>query len=180
MPTSRGRNHVLQASGTTPRRAKTKPMRAAEDALRMSIGSVKVIPKPTAGPLIAAITGFFMSKIRRVTVPPPSRCSSALTARPRAAASNVEPPAPRSAPRRGGCKAGPPGAEISARAERAARAGDDDGAHVVVGVGAVPRLAELAQHRRGDGVEAIRAVQGDREASVLAVVGALEKGGTGS
>src|SRR2546426_1004444 len=26
MPTSRGRNHVLHASGTTPRRAKTKPI----------------------------------------------------------------------------------------------------------------------------------------------------------
>jgi hypothetical protein len=66
--------------------------------MRTSIGSVKVIPKPTAGPLIAAITGFFMSKMRRVTVPTPSRCSSAVTARPRAAVSNVEPPEPRSAP----------------------------------------------------------------------------------
>ena len=89
---------MLQASGTTPRRAKTKPIRAAEDAMRMSIGRVKVMPNPTAGPLIAAITGFFMSKIRRVTVPPPSRCSSAVAARPRAAASNVAPPASRSAP----------------------------------------------------------------------------------
>ena len=61
MPTSRGRNHVLQASGTTPRRAKTKPMRAAEEAMRMSMGSVMVTPKPTAGPLMAAMTGFFMS-----------------------------------------------------------------------------------------------------------------------
>src|SRR5437660_1879193 len=52
-------------------------MRAAEDAIRRSIGRVSVMPKPTAGPLIAALTGVFMSKIRTVTVPPPSRCSSA-------------------------------------------------------------------------------------------------------
>ena len=41
-----------------PRRAKTKPMRASSAARRMSIGSVIVAPTPTAGPLIAAITGF--------------------------------------------------------------------------------------------------------------------------
>ena len=73
-------------------------MRAVVAQIRMSIGRVSVMPKPTAGPLIAAITGFFMSKIRSVTVPPPSRCSSAEAARPRATASNVAPPAPRSAP----------------------------------------------------------------------------------
>src|SRR5207253_10457025 len=106
-----GRNHVLAASGTTPRRAKTKPMRAAEDAIRMSIGRVSVMPKPTAGPLIAAITGFFMSKILRVTVPPPSRCSSAVAARPRAA------DALRAAGRRG---AGAPAAEARLYALRAA------------------------------------------------------------
>ena len=77
---------------------------------------------------------------------------------------------------RGGVERRAAGAEIGARAERAARAGDDDGAHVVVGVGAVPRLAELAQHRRGDGVEAIRTVQGDRADSVLDVVADLGKG----
>jgi len=52
---------VLHASGTTPRRANTKPMRAAVEAMRMSIGSVIVMPKPTAGPLMAAITGLAMS-----------------------------------------------------------------------------------------------------------------------
>ena len=35
----------------------------------MSIGSVIVIPTPTAGPLIAAITGFSESKIRSDTTP---------------------------------------------------------------------------------------------------------------
>ncbi len=52
---------MLHASGTTPRRAKTNPMRADVEAMRRSMGKVIVMPKPTAGPLIAAITGFFMS-----------------------------------------------------------------------------------------------------------------------
>ena len=53
----RGRNQLEQASGTIPRLAKTKPIFACCAASRMSIGSVIVIPTPTAGPLIAAITG---------------------------------------------------------------------------------------------------------------------------
>ena len=53
---------MLQASGTTPRRLKTKPIRAAVDARRMSMGKVMVAPKPTAGPLMAAITGFFIRR----------------------------------------------------------------------------------------------------------------------
>ena len=64
---------MLHASGTTPRREKTKPIFAAVEASRTSIASVSVIPKPTAGPLMAAITGFVMSKMRSVTIPPPSR-----------------------------------------------------------------------------------------------------------
>ena len=54
-----------------------------------------VTPKPTAGPLIAAITGFFISYRRRDTTPPPSRCSPSS---PRATRSNVWPPPERSAP----------------------------------------------------------------------------------
>ena len=61
MPTTLGRNQLEHASGTSPRRAKTKPMRAAVDARRTSMASVMVIPTPTAGPLIAAITGLFDS-----------------------------------------------------------------------------------------------------------------------
>ena len=61
MPTSRGRNQVLHDSGTMPRRVKTKPKRAAVEARRTSIGRSTVEPKPTAGPLTAASTGFFMS-----------------------------------------------------------------------------------------------------------------------
>ena len=54
MPTTRGRNHDEQASGTMPRRANTKPNLAVSLARRMSIGSVMVTPTPTAGPLIGA------------------------------------------------------------------------------------------------------------------------------
>ena len=61
MPTARGRNQLLHASGTMPRRAKTKPIRAVVEAMRTSIGSVIVMPTPTAGPLMAAMTGFFDS-----------------------------------------------------------------------------------------------------------------------
>src|SRR5207302_2459692 len=45
------------------------------------------------------------------------------------------------------------GTEVGAGAERAAGPGHDDRAHAIVGVGALPRLAELADRRRGDGVE---------------------------
>ncbi len=61
MPTIRGRNQLEQASGTMPRRVKTNPILAPSTASRMSIGSVIVMPTPTAGPLIAAITGFVHS-----------------------------------------------------------------------------------------------------------------------
>ena len=61
IPTIRGRNHVLHASGIMPRLVKTNPMRASRDARRMSMGRVNVMPKPTAGPFMAAISGFFMS-----------------------------------------------------------------------------------------------------------------------
>ena len=61
------------ASGTMPRRANTKPMRASSEARRMSIGSVIVAPTPTAGPLIAAITGLVEANTRSVNWPPLSR-----------------------------------------------------------------------------------------------------------
>jgi hypothetical protein len=44
--------------------------------MRTSIGSCIVAPTPDRGPFTAAITGFFDSKIRSVSLPPPSRCSS--------------------------------------------------------------------------------------------------------
>ena len=95
----------------------------------MSIGSVIVTPTPTAGPLIAAITGFGSSKIRSDDA---------------AAAVAVAPCVPRSA-----CalalesNVSPPLAEVGAGAEAAARAGHDDHAHVVVGVGVVEGLDQL-------------------------------------
>ncbi len=73
MPTTRGRNQLEHASGTIPRRAKTKPMRASSEARRTSIGNVIVAPTPTAGPLIAPITGFVQEKMRSVNWPPLSR-----------------------------------------------------------------------------------------------------------
>ena len=81
-----------------PRFANTKPMRAALEAMRISIGKVIVMPTPTAGPLIAAITGFFDSKMRKATCPPPSRCSSMVCGRAPWLASKVPLPADRSAP----------------------------------------------------------------------------------
>ena len=78
MPTTRGRNQLEQASGVMPRRAKTKPKRASLDAMRISMGSSMVAPTPTAGPLMAAITGFIDSKMRSDTRPPPSRTDSWL------------------------------------------------------------------------------------------------------
>ncbi len=61
MPTTRGRNQDEHASGTNPRRANTKPIFASGTARRMSIGSVIVMPTPTAGPLIAAMIGLVSS-----------------------------------------------------------------------------------------------------------------------
>jgi hypothetical protein len=77
IPTTRGRNQLEHASGMIPRRAKTKPIRASSAASRTSIGNVIVAPTPTAGPLIAPITGFVEAKIRSVNSPPLSRGTSA-------------------------------------------------------------------------------------------------------
>src|SRR2546428_633510 len=93
-PTSRGGTCLLARWGTRPGLANERPIFAVLAERRTSIGSVSVMPKPTAGPLMAAITGFFISKMRSVTSPPPSRCSSGVAPRP----SNVVPPPPRSAP----------------------------------------------------------------------------------
>ena len=61
MPTRRGRYHDDAASGVMPRRANTKPKRAAVEAMRMSIGSCIVAPMPTAAPLIAPMIGLRLS-----------------------------------------------------------------------------------------------------------------------
>src|SRR5579859_3389416 len=103
MPTTRGRNQLEAASMTTPRRENTKPNFAVSAASLMSIGSVIVIPTPTAGPLMAAITGFKQAATRRLTLPPPSRGTPSMVsaAAPdgwRRSALNVSPPPERSAP----------------------------------------------------------------------------------
>ncbi len=97
IPTIRGRNQLLQASGAIPRRVKTNPIFAVSEAMRISIGRVMVMPTPTAGPFMAAITGFFISKILKVTRPPPSRCSSRVFL-PSNVRSNALSPLLRSAP----------------------------------------------------------------------------------
>ncbi len=58
MPTRRGRYQLEPASIAMPRLLNTKPMRAAVDIMRMSIGRHMVMPTPTAAPLIAATIGF--------------------------------------------------------------------------------------------------------------------------
>ena len=56
-----------------PMRPKTKPTRAAFDAMRTSMSSVMVAPMPAAAPLMAAITGFLQARMARATRPPVSR-----------------------------------------------------------------------------------------------------------
>ena len=73
MPTTRGRKKADAPSGTMPRCVKMKPNFAFVDASRMSIGSSIVAPTPTAGPLIAAITGLRLLWMRRVACPAMSR-----------------------------------------------------------------------------------------------------------
>ena len=142
----RGRNQLEQASGTIPRRAKTKPILAPSAARRMSIGSVIVMPTPTAGPLIAAITGLVESKMRSAT------CAAAVArdlVRPscRSRQSNVSPPPPRSAPAQ---KPLPSPVTITARTSSSASA-------------LVERLDQLAPHRRRERVEPLGPVERDRQ-----------------
>ena len=85
MPTSRGQEPRAARLRARRRGGRTRS-RSAPRSTRCGCpsGSVMVTPKPTAGPLMAAITGFFRSKMRSVTRPPPSRCSP-VGASPRAA-----------------------------------------------------------------------------------------------
>ena len=85
------------------------------------MGSVMVTPTPTAGPLMAAITGFRDSKMRSVTRP-----AAVAMRRDPAVLAVVE-----------GLAAA---RQVGAGAEAAPRAGDDHGADRVVGVGLVERL----------------------------------------
>ena len=91
MPTTRGKNQLEAASGMIPRRANTKPMRASSAASRTSIGSVIVAPIPTAGPLMAAITGFRQRNTRSVSSPPLSRAEPGEAVAPRSRRSRRRP-----------------------------------------------------------------------------------------
>src|SRR5262249_50566811 len=62
------------------------------------------------------------------------------------------------------------GGEVGAGAETAARAGDDDGADVVVLVGRVEGGDHLLHHATGEGVELVGPVQRDGEDLVLDLV----------
>ena len=55
---------------TMPRREKTKPTFAVEQAMRIVAGRVMVMPTPTAGPFIAAIVGLEQLWMARATFPP--------------------------------------------------------------------------------------------------------------
>ena len=116
----------------------------------MSIGKVMVMPTPTAGPLIAAMIGFFDSKMRSDTSPPPSRCVSNVSARPCAVLSKVSPPVLRSAPAQ---KPRPAPVTITART-------------VVVSIGLVEGIEQLDAHPCGERVELVRAIQSDGEDAV--------------
>ena len=140
MPTRRGRNQLLHASGTMPRRAKTKPMRAALDAMRTSIGSVIVIAD-------ADRRAVDRGDHRLLRLEDAQRDEAAAVAvlgerRPLAVVEGV-------------AAAG----EVGAGAEGAPRAGHDDDAHGVVGVGPVERVEQLVHHRRGERVQLLGAVR---------------------
>ena len=71
-PINFGRKKDEAASIIIPRLAKTNPILAFSLTMRMFIGSVMVIPTPTALPFMAAMTGFVQRWIARVTFPPSS------------------------------------------------------------------------------------------------------------
>jgi len=62
------------------------------------------------------------------------------------------------------------GAQICASTEAAAGAGEDHGSHVVVRIGLVERIEQLDAHPFGEGVELVRAIQGDGEDAVIEIV----------
>ena len=146
MPTRRGRNHDEHASGTMPRRANTNPILAVSLARRMSIGSVIVMPTPTAGPLIAAITGLVHSKIRSDTMPPPSRGTPdvGLLVAP-ALRRTSSPPLDRSAPAQ---NPRPAPVTITTRTSSSASI-------------AIERVDQLAHHRGRERVQLVGPVQRD-------------------
>ena len=130
MPTIRGRNQLEHASGTMPRRAKTNPILAPSATSRMSIGKRHRDADSDRRPIDRRD-----HRLQRVE--DAQRNLTAGVTRylvPRLAVAPVERVA---AP-----------AQVGAGAEAPALAGDDDRAHVVVGIGAVEGLDQLPAHRR--------------------------------
>ena len=150
MPTTRGRNQLEHASGTMPRRAKTKPIFAPSAARRTSIGSVIVDADADRGPVDRGD-----HRLRRLEDAQRELRRRRRAARRRSRALAVAPVERLAAAR-----------QVGARAEAAARAGDDHRAHVVVGVGRVERGDQLAAHRRREGVQPVGPVQREREDAV--------------
>ena len=144
MPTSRGRIQVLESSVTTPRRTNRKPSFASFAAIRMSYCSGRVMPTPTAAPLIAAMIGLRTSQGSILA----TRGRSCPFARRERVAAALQ---------------------IRARAERAAGAGHDHRAHRVVAVAAHQVLVQLDAHLRGVGVHALGPIERDLRDAVLDV-----------
>ena len=155
MPTARGQEPARGRVHAHAAAAEDEAPAGRLGASRTSIGSGKVAPKPTPAPLIAATIGFRQRNIRSAIRPPLSR------GMPLGASSSV----PRSAARATTSK--PPAGEVVAGAERAAGAGHDDRAHVVVGVDAVPDVDQLALHRRVQRVQHVGPVECDRRDPVV-------------
>jgi hypothetical protein len=161
MPTSRGRNHDDAASSVMPRRAKTKPKARARrrhpdvhrqldrraDADRGAVdradhGLEALVDAQRVGATAVAVDAVGPAELFQIR----------LVLR-RLAVERV-------AARR----------EVGAGAERLAGAGDDHGAHRVVGVGLVEERADLLAHLAVVGVELFGAVQRDRRDAVGDVV----------
>ena len=163
MPTTRGRNHDEQASGTIPRRANTNPNLAVADARRTSNGRVIVMPTPTAGPLIAPITGLVHDE-------EPQRHEAALVA---VAAVGLLHDAGGGGTGAAVVERGVAPAEVGAGTERPTAPGNHHRPHLGIGVDLVERRAQLPLHGDREGVEPVRAVERDGGHAVGHVVGDL-------
>ena len=61
------------------------------------------------------------------------------------------------------------GRKIGPGTEGTAGAGDDDGTHLVVGIGPIERVDQLRHHAGREGVELVRPVEGDGQDAVVDV-----------
>ena len=148
MPTSRGRNQHEPASIAMPRLLNTKPMRAALDIRRTSIGRHMVMPTPTAAPLIAATIGFRQLKIAKVIESLASRFCGLLPS-----FHTWKAPLP---------------PEMSAPAQKARPAPVTTiGAHLIHRIHALEEVDQFLAHHRVEGVELVGPVQGHGHDAVL-------------